>query len=309
MSEYTAFVADLNYYIHSTLSVCLDIKKNTHIPYFSEFYIQKLLTNIFSSIRKSKAQYVVLCRDSRSFRKQSSDTYKLNRKYDDNMPEYFDLIGKISEKLETDLNIYTISEDGLEADDLCRLVAADFTKNNTNVLLYSGDKDFMQLVTPQISYFYAKSKTIFCHDTNFYKFDTMSKIYNSVNVVYEAAIKIVFGDKSDEIESAIHVKSSKKIDTFLYEIANEFDDVLNLYQNLKYLSEKLLPFTKFKNSELLEIALRKNADLVCLLDVTTPTILLENYRNLNFVNNLKSINKKFLNNEYVTNIFANDCKN
>jgi DNA polymerase-1 len=305
----TAFVADLNYYIHSTLSVCLDIKKNTHIPYFADFYIQKLLTNIFSSIRKSKAQFAVLCRDSRSFRKQSSDTYKISRKYDDNMPEYFEMIGNASKKLEADLNIATISVDGLEADDLCRLVALDFAKNNVNVLLYSGDKDFMQLVTPEISYFYAKSKTIFCHDSNFYKFDTMSKVYSSVNVVYEAAIKIVFGDKSDEIESAIHVKSSKKIDTFLYEISNDFDDVLNLYQNLKHLAERLLPLTKYKNAELLEIALRKNADLVCLLDVTTPTILLESYTNLDFVNNLKNINKKFLNNEYVTNIFNRDSKN
>jgi DNA polymerase I len=275
-----SLVIDLNNIIHRTLSVCLQIKKGTYIPYFLDFYGEKLITDIVSVIKKVKPAAVTLCRDSKSFRKSLSEKYKSDREVID-MRDYFEVVRKVCDILYDKMGIQNIAKDGLEADDLCRIVAEKSVAEGYDVVLYSSDKDFYQLVNDNISYFYIPTKTLYCADKYFYQLDTLTKIYKNINPVYEIMKKLVFGDVSDCIEGVLGVKSSKKIDNFLFEYSNEFESVKHLNSELQIFTNKLCEFVNVETIENIFNKIKINANLMILLDCNTPSELLETTKNFN----------------------------
>lgn len=272
-----ALVIDYNYVFHSTLGVCNMIKSKTFIPDFLAFFADKLFVDTKSIIKKYKYEQIFICRDSKSFRKKMYSEYKINRPQTD-LTDYIKVVDWVLTQLNCE---YTnIQLDGLEGDDLCFLSADLLAMNGYKVLIHSGDRDLKMVVKENISYFYAPKKIIYADIRNFYLFDKVTKDYNTVNAIYEGLIKIVFGDTSDDIPSALNKKSAKVVDEFLFELANNYTCLLDLSKDIDNIYNFLeTKFPKMMLINALEI-MKMNAKLVLLIEENLPENLLYNYKNL-----------------------------
>lgn len=101
-------------------------------------------------LRENRPDYLVFCFDRKepSFRSQLYADYKANRI---DMPEdlvpQMPYIRKITEKL----GVLALDRENFEADDVIGSLAVQFEKENLEVHIVSGDKDFAQLVNDRIS--------------------------------------------------------------------------------------------------------------------------------------------------------------
>ena len=107
------------------------------------------LTMILKLLKEEKPEYLVFCYDRKdpSFRKDIYSEYKANRS---EMPE--DLIPQIPyiKKLADYLGIPSMEVEKYEADDLIGTLTKLGVRNNMQVMIMSGDKDFAQLVEENI---------------------------------------------------------------------------------------------------------------------------------------------------------------
>lgn len=101
-------------------------------------------------IRENRPDYLVFCFDRKepSFRSELYEEYKANRT---EMPEdlvpQLPYIRQITEKL----GVLAIDREGFEADDIIGTLAMFGAKENLDVSIVSGDKDFAQLVNERIT--------------------------------------------------------------------------------------------------------------------------------------------------------------
>ncbi|MCH7764207.1 MAG: DNA polymerase I [Candidatus Marinimicrobia bacterium] len=104
---------------------------------------------IFRLIRQEKPDYIVAAfdRKEKTFRHIKYPEYKANR---DEMPqELQDQLDHLWELLNA-LNIQNISQAGYEADDVIGTLAKRGEAEGLDVFIYSGDKDFAQLITEHV---------------------------------------------------------------------------------------------------------------------------------------------------------------
>ncbi len=101
-------------------------------------------------LKEKKPDYMAYCFDSkeRSFRSDLYEEYKAHRT---EMPEELVQQMPYFEKLTNLLGIPTFKAPGIEADDIIGTLAVLAQKNDVQVVIVSGDKDFAQLVNPHIS--------------------------------------------------------------------------------------------------------------------------------------------------------------
>lgn len=101
-------------------------------------------------LRENRPDYLVFCFDRKepSFRNELYENYKANRS---EMPEdlvpQMPYIRKITEKL----GVLAVDREGFEADDIIGTLALRGEKENLEVSIVSGDKDFAQLVNDRIT--------------------------------------------------------------------------------------------------------------------------------------------------------------
>jgi len=141
-------------------------------------------------LRDVRPDYMVYCYDrpEPSFRKDLDPNYKANRS---EMPE--DLSPQIPyiKKLTEALGIAAMEKEKFEADDIIGTLTRWGLDNQLEVIIVSGDKDFAQLIGPQVS----------MHDT------MKNKIYNSEGVYAKWGVRpeqfidylAICGDSSDNI--------------------------------------------------------------------------------------------------------------
>lgn len=190
--------------------------------------IYGFLTMILKLLREEKPEYIVFCfdRPEASFRSEISDAYKANRS---EMPEdlspqipYFRKIGEV-------LGIPCIDMKGFEADDVIGTLTKLGRKNDFDVVIVSGDKDFAQLV-----------------DGNVCMYDTMKNIrYQAEQVKEKWGVRpdqmidylSIVGDTSDNIAGirGIGPKGAVKL-------LEEFGSLDGIYENI----EKIKGATKDK---------------------------------------------------------------
>lgn len=247
-------IIEANSMFYEILENATKIAKQTYIPYFKDFVLDGMLKKTQTLLKK--AEYGLVVRDSKSFRKQLSAEYKSNRT---TISEHHNIIDEYLAILQN-AGVSTYHQDGLEGDDLCRIASNLF---EGLVVVYTNDGDLLQIANHKTAIFL--KKTIHCLDSLFYKFDRFSKKYITANPVYELLKRVLFGDNSDMV-NPLCVKS-KKLDDYLFGL-NEYFDIQTAYANRFEIYKKII------NTFKIEIDMKdfvRNFDLVCLVDDIIPT--------------------------------------
>ena len=102
--------------------------------------------------RKEYGQMVIACDSGNVWRRQAFPNYKAGRKANREKSEHdwtmiFDLLSKVKNEIKQFLPYKVIEVESVEADDI---IAVLCRRTNENVLILSGDKDFIQLHNDRI---------------------------------------------------------------------------------------------------------------------------------------------------------------
>ncbi len=209
--------------------------------FFRAFYAVRQLTNskglptnalygylqmTVKLLRDVKPDYMIYCFDRKepSFRKDIYPEYKANR---GEMPE--DLIPQIPyiRKLTEVLGIEAIDMKGFEADDLIGTFAELGKKNKTKVVIVSGDKDFAQLIGPNVSMLDTMKNVLYDEE----KAQEKWGVPPGQMIDYLALV----GDSSDNIPGVrgIGPKGAQKL-------LAEYGSIENLYKNIESIKNEKL---------------------------------------------------------------------
>ncbi len=237
-------------------------------------------------LKDFEPSHMVYCRDRKepSFRKELDPRYKANRS---DMPEDLALQMPYIEKLTSVLGIPQIDMKGYEADDVIGSLAHWGAKNDFEVVIVSGDKDFAQLISEDIVMFDPmKNKTI-----------DVAAVKERWGVTPEQFIDYlaIVGDSSDNIPGVkgIGPKGAEKL-------LNEFDGLDGVYENLdKTKGATLKKLTESKDEAYLskklvsivtDLDLLKEADEALLTEINQGD-LEELFTELEFEKFLKNFKK------------------
>jgi DNA polymerase-1 len=180
--------------------------------------------NILRRVIKDKApEFLAIAFDAKgpNFRHEMYDDYKANRPpMPDDLAVQIPYIKKIVEAH----NIYTMEEQGVEADDLIASAARKLAALGYKVIVISGDKDLLQLVGDDIVMWDPMKDVIMDSDG-------VRKKYN-VDPDKLLDLFALMGDKSDNIPGVPGVgpKSAEKL-------INEFGSLDELYKNIESLKK------------------------------------------------------------------------
>ncbi|WP_028585246.1 DNA polymerase I [Desulfogranum mediterraneum] len=145
MSE--IYLIDGSAYIYRAYHAIKPLTNSTGLPTHAVFGFTTILRKL---IKEKNPQYLAVAFDSRGpvFRHALYPQYKANRP---SMPE--DLVPQIPyiRELVAAYNILSLIEEGQEADDLIASAVRALTDQGHRVVIVSGDKDLLQLVSPQVS--------------------------------------------------------------------------------------------------------------------------------------------------------------
>lgn len=177
---------------------------------------------------EERPDYVVVCTDGpdKTFRHDLYPQYKANRKA---MPP--ELVAQLQTffDLFSALGIPVIRQSGVEADDLIGSVARKFASPDVSVLILSGDKDFMQLVSPIVSILAPKKTEVTVRIDE-------AGVTDLMGVPPSAVIDVLalLGDASDNVPGieGVGKKTAEKLIV-------EYGSVEGLYERLDSVKGKL----------------------------------------------------------------------
>jgi DNA polymerase-1 len=184
-----------------------------------------LPTNAVLGFTKSP-QYIAVAFDAKgpTFRHDFYPEYKANRPP---MPD--DLIPQIPyiKQIVTAYNLLILEEQGVEADDLIASAARTLAEAGQPVVVVSGDKDLLQLVSDKITFWEPMKDTVFNGDA----------VVDKYKVPADRLLDLfaLMGDKSDNIPGVAGVgpKTAEKL-------INEFVSLDGLYANLDTMKQSKL---------------------------------------------------------------------
>ena len=112
------------------------------------FAFSNMINKIISDIKEGEAIFVAFDTGKPTFRKKELESYKANRK-----PAPEDLVKQfpLSRQFLKALGIYQFEEEGFEGDDIAGTVAKLAESKGYDVHVYTSDRDFLQLVSDNIS--------------------------------------------------------------------------------------------------------------------------------------------------------------
>ncbi|RKY85501.1 DNA polymerase I, partial [candidate division KSB1 bacterium] len=187
--------------------------------------------SILKIIRDESPDYIGIVFDTGkpTFRHKKYPEYKATR---EKMPdEMKDQLPKIKEIIDA-FNIPVIEVDGFEADDVMGTLAFKALKENLDVYLVTGDKDFMQLLKPGVFIYNVKKGGK--------ELEILDKkgVINKIGIPPERIIDLLalMGDKSDNVPGIPGIGEKTAI-----KLLKEFgtlDNILNNKNNIKHKSLK-----------------------------------------------------------------------
>ena len=197
--------------------------------------------SLCSEIRRlPEIDKVFIARDSGSWRKsfeqvypigkwkdEEEQTYKANREGEKDFDAklFYKCYDEWIDLLETKLNIPVIKHYKAEADDICALIAQQYSKNNLPVLLWTSDGDYVQNLQKNVYLLkfpkrqlwadlsMCGQKSIFNLNENL-QFDTLRETFKSDDIIYENPTKsifkkMVYGDGKDNVPPTFFWLNSK----------------------------------------------------------------------------------------------------
>ena len=118
------------------------------------FAFSNMLNKILSSLKENDIIFVGFDTGKKTFRHDEDKDYKANRK---ECPEELKIQMPIVRSLLKSLNIFTYEKEGYEADDICGTIAKKAGKDGYEVIMYTSDKDYLQLIDDHISIYLLKT--------------------------------------------------------------------------------------------------------------------------------------------------------
>ncbi len=118
------------------------------IPTNAIFAFANMLNKILLTLKEGDAIFVGFDTDKKTFRHQEDKDYKANRK---ECPAELKVQMPMARELLKSLNIFTYEKEGFEADDICGTYAKKASKEGYKVLIYTSDKDYLQLIEENIT--------------------------------------------------------------------------------------------------------------------------------------------------------------
>lgn len=118
------------------------------VPTNAIFAFANMLNKILVQLKDGDLLFVGFDTGKPTFRHEKNKDYKANRK---ECPEDLKIQMPIVRQLLKSLNIFTYEKEGYEADDLCGTYAKLAGKEGYNVIIYTSDKDYLQLIDDKIT--------------------------------------------------------------------------------------------------------------------------------------------------------------
>lgn len=112
------------------------------------FAFGNMINKILGSLKDGEHLFVAFDTGEVTFRKEQFEDYKAHRKPVD---EQLIIQMPLARQLLTSLGIFVYEEDGYEADDLCGTFAKMAAKEKHQVIIYTSDQDFLQLIDHNVS--------------------------------------------------------------------------------------------------------------------------------------------------------------
>lgn len=258
MKKYTLLV-DGNYFLFRTLYVIPTKKGSQTLSTEKEIgvYLRKLATDFASELRKFRpfVDEIIFTLDSKSWRKDfyPEADYKGNRKADSNIhwENFKSATSQFKEVLEgKGITIHKM--EGAEGDDLIYGWSSHLNLEGKNVIIFSGDRDLMQLVSYNEStggqtLFYSGTHKKICVPKGFLDwievkedidvFNLSKSTHNQIkedlnNLVSTLSVeemdsdqfvfaKVLTGDSGDNIKSVYYYNSTTKNGTRTYGITDK----------------------------------------------------------------------------------------
>lgn len=198
-----------------------------------------MISMIKKILKKYKPYYIAIIFDSGKciYRNKIYNLYKQNR---NKMPDdLFVQIPRIKKILKSmGLSIYSIH--GIEADDIIGTISKLLENQGKKILIFTNDKDMMQLVSNNINIIHVSSYQIFDPQAVYLKY----KVFPHLISDYLALV----GDASDNIPGAPGI--GKKIASALL---SQFCSIGDIYKNINSIKK-----TKFFNKDKIIQSLQNN---------------------------------------------------
>ena len=118
------------------------------VPTNAIFAFSNMLIKILNNAKEGEAIFVALDTGGTTFRKEQLETYKANRKP---CPEDLKTQFPIARDFLDSLGIFHYEKEGFEGDDVAGTVAKKAEAAGYEVLIYTSDKDYLQLIDDKIT--------------------------------------------------------------------------------------------------------------------------------------------------------------
>ncbi len=254
----TIYLVDGSSYIYRAYHAIQKLSNSQGLPTNAVFGFTRMLIKL---LEDRKPQYLVMLFDSKgpTFRHEIYEKYKANRPP---MPEDLSIQIPYIKEVTQGFNIPVLELEGYEADDLIGTLAAKAEKSGFSVVMVTGDKDFMQLVTANTCIWDPmKDKTI-----------TIETIRESFGLEPSQIIEVMglSGDTSDNIPGVPGIGPKTALS-----LIQTYENIDDLYQKIDHVTQKKQKenLIKFKDQAYLSRKLVK-IDNHAPLDFKPETFLL-----------------------------------
>jgi DNA polymerase-1 len=217
------YLVDGNSYIHRAYHAIRNLSNSKGLTTNAIFGFTRMILKLIDDTRP-KYLAVVLDAKGPNFRHEIYEDYKANRPP---MPE--DLVEQLSyiKNIIKGLNVVMLEKEGYEADDVIGTLARKGQKQGFRVIIVTGDKDFRQLISPQISLWDTMKDKVT-------DYETFKKEYD---LEPEQIIDIMglSGDPSDNIPGVHGVGEKTALD-----LVKEFGSLEEVFEHLGDIKKKKL---------------------------------------------------------------------
>ena len=220
-TENTIYLVDGSSYIYRAYHAIQGLANSQGLPTNATFGFTRMLIKL---LEDRLPEYLIMLFDSKgpTFRHKIYEEYKANRPP---MPEDLSIQIPYIKEVTRGLNLPLLELEGYEADDLIGTLAAKAEEAGFSVVMVTGDKDFMQLVTENIHIWDPmKDKTI-----------TIETIRESFGLEPEQITDVMglSGDTSDNIPGVPGIGPKTAI-----ALIQTYGNIDQLYQNVENITQK-----------------------------------------------------------------------
>ena len=220
MTKPTFYIIDGSAYIYRAYHAISPLSNAGGLPTHAAYGFTNILLRV---IREKEPELLAIAFDAKgpNFRHEMYEAYKANRPA---MPEDLSCQIPYIKDIVSAYNIASLEKEGVEADDLIAAAAVKFAAAGHPVVIISGDKDLLQLISDKITLWDPMSDKL-------YDVEAVEKKYQ-VRIDQLTDFFALVGDKSDNVPGVAGI-GPKSAETLI----REYGDLDGLYANLDAISK------------------------------------------------------------------------